>query len=73
MHADESWGAVAFVPRPLTSEERTDLCRCLAVELPHLRRLLDAAEHAADGPDPEASLVFLGLLTSRASAVLFPR
>jgi hypothetical protein len=70
--AAESGGTVALLPRPLTSKERA-AARCrLAVELPRLQGLLDAARSAADGPDPEAALVFLGMLTARAAAAVFP-
>jgi hypothetical protein len=63
---------VAAVGRPLSAEERAAVRILLTSELPRLRRLLDAAGSAADGPDPEAALVFLGMLTSRSAALLFP-
>jgi hypothetical protein len=72
MSATESGGAVGFAPRPLTCEERMAVRCCLAAELPRLQGLLAAAQNAADGPDPEAALVFLGMLAARASSAVFP-
>lgn len=72
MHADDIGGIAAAVGRPPSPDDRAAIRSRILTELPRLRGMLDAAQHAADGPDPEASLVFLGMLTSRASVVLFP-
>jgi hypothetical protein len=72
MSANEAGGIVALQPRSLSVEERVVVREVLLTELPHLQRLLEAAKRAADGPDPEASLVFLGMLTTRTTSILFP-
>lgn len=73
MHGHDSGGnVVPLLPAPLTSSERSTLRVTLTSEVPKLRALLDAASAAADGPDPEAALVFLGMLSARATRVLFP-
>jgi hypothetical protein len=64
--------AGGFVPRAPTPAERERLLAVLREEFPRLRRLLDGAENAADGPDPESALVFLGMMTARAAGILFP-
>lgn len=61
-----------LIPRALSSAERVALREQLLLELPRIRRLVEAAEGALDGPDPDAALVMLGFLVARASALLFP-
>lgn len=63
---------VPMEPRPLTADERHALRLFLGQELVRLRNLVDAAETALSGPDPEAAQVFLGMLTARTAAILFP-
>ncbi len=65
-------GVVPLTPHSLSVEERATLRASLADQLPRLHRLLDSAEGAADGPDPEAAQVFLGMLVAQTAALLFP-
>ncbi len=68
----EPQGGVALLPRSFTPAERRQLREHLRHELPRLKGLLDAAQDAADGPDPETALVFVGMLASRSLFLLFP-
>lgn len=70
--ATEKTGDVALLPRPITPAERIHIRGRLHDELPRLKHLLETAEGAADGPDPEAALVFLGMLASHILFLLFP-
>lgn len=59
-------------PRVFTDAEREALRAQLRVELPRLRRLLDAADAAVNRRDPEAALVHLGVLARASISILFP-